>query len=265
MLGQFFGNEKITKLAKGSSTVVSLPAGSVLKLGGLGSQLKSNLVLDTSIIGTGGVENAVVAHELYYVYVIISGVTEFLIATTSEIKPLAFNAYRKIGVFYTDTNADITDVLVFGSGPRNLSCVVGLNANFNVLTAVNVFPPLDKTITDTANMHINDAVLIPESAMYTLAAQTQVFSISGIQRHSFKIRTNNLANIAISSDDIPVANNRYQQVVPAIDVFIEKNDVVLLNVDSTSDANYFLEAADNTTFLSVSKKSGANDINWNHN
>ena len=107
MLSQFYGNEIIKELTKSSSTVVELQAGSILKLGGYGSQLKTNLSLSTAVVGIGGMESPITAHTIYYVYVVISGVTEYLIATTSEIKPLAFNAYRKVGAFLSSDVPDI--------------------------------------------------------------------------------------------------------------------------------------------------------------
>lgn len=107
MLSQFFGNEIIKKIVKSSSTIVTLQAGSFLKLGGLGSQLKNNLTLNTAVSGIGGMESPIAINTFYYVYVVVSGVTEYLIASTSDIKPLAFNSYRKVGAFIINRNSDI--------------------------------------------------------------------------------------------------------------------------------------------------------------
>lgn len=110
MITQFFGTEIIKKLVKSSNTAVSLPSGSVLKLGGVGSILNSTLSLDTSVIGVGGVETAILPNTLYYVYVVLDGVTEKLIASQSAIKP-NFLQYRLVGGFYTNYLNNVSTVI----------------------------------------------------------------------------------------------------------------------------------------------------------
>lgn len=141
MITQFFGTEIIKKLVKSSNTAVSLPSGSVLKLGGVSSILNSTLSLDTSVIGVGGVETAILPNTLYYVYVVLDGVTEKLIASQSAIKP-NFLQYRKIGAFYTDGSSSILLAYTFGSSIdfENISApLVILDDNLtNVMSSATV-------------------------------------------------------------------------------------------------------------------------------
>lgn len=130
MITQFFGHEIVKKLSKTSSTTVQLLAGSILKLGGVGSNLTNNLFLNTAVVGAGGMESAIVANKFYYVYVVISGVTEFLIASTSEIKPLAFNSYRKVGAFETDNVSNIVKAYIVGDKLKDHEAIAAYISDF---------------------------------------------------------------------------------------------------------------------------------------
>ena len=115
MITQFYGDEVIQSVTKSSNTVITLPSGSKIKLGGVGSYLNNPLSLDTSIIGVGGLESAIAINTLYYVYVVLDGITEKLIGSVSSVSPLGFNSYRKVGAFYIDNNSNILLAYKFGS------------------------------------------------------------------------------------------------------------------------------------------------------
>lgn len=114
-MGQFFGNEKITKLVRVSNTQVSLPAGFSLKVGGQGQYSDSALVLTSSVSGIGGLDTGSIANlTFYYVYVVYNGSVLGLVASTSATAPTGFLSYRKIGAFYTNSSAQIFKAYAFG-------------------------------------------------------------------------------------------------------------------------------------------------------
>lgn len=107
MLRQFFQtSQRIGKLVKLSSTSVGFNTDLFLKLGGLGATIPTP-VLSTAVVGIGGMESAVAANTLYYVYAIKSGLSYGLIASTSVQKPSAFNLYKKVGAFYTNNISEV--------------------------------------------------------------------------------------------------------------------------------------------------------------
>jgi len=107
-VGQFFGNEKITKLVKSSNTIVSLPSGSILKVGGQGYNDVSSLICTTSTSGFGGIDvGSVAASTFYYVYIVSNSGVLGLVASTSATSPTGFASYRKVGAFYTDGSSNV--------------------------------------------------------------------------------------------------------------------------------------------------------------
>ena len=110
---RIFGQENITKLVKQSSSVVSLPAGSRVHLGGSSYDL-SVLTVDTSVIGLGGLESTLTINTFYYVYAVLNSGVVSLIATTSSIKP-NFEYRRKFGAFFVDNNSEILESRFYGS------------------------------------------------------------------------------------------------------------------------------------------------------
>lgn len=92
---RIFGKEKIKKLVKISNTQVQLPSGSLVHLGGSAHKL-GNPVLDTSIIGAGGIESTTSNNVMYHAYAILDSGIVKLIASESNEKP-NYKRYRKVG------------------------------------------------------------------------------------------------------------------------------------------------------------------------
>lgn len=114
-MGQFFGNEKITKLVKSSSTIVSLPAGAKIKNGGQGYTNSSAILCTTSTSGFGGIDTgSIAASTFYYVYAVVQSGVLGLVASTSATSPTGFNNYRKVGAFYTDGSSNIFKAYWYG-------------------------------------------------------------------------------------------------------------------------------------------------------
>lgn len=106
-MGQFFGKEKINKLEKTSASVLTLPLGSTLRIGGRTYSLTSNLTMDTSTdIDTG----AIAINSRYYVYAVaISKVVSLKYSLSSE-QPDGIAAYRLLGGFNTAISTDIENI-----------------------------------------------------------------------------------------------------------------------------------------------------------
>lgn len=106
-MAQFFGIETIKELEKSSPTTIVWPSGSNLRIGGkayiTGSDLTMDLTLD---IDTG----SVIADTYYYVYAIVIGGTVSLKYSLSNSAPTGYAAYRKIGIFKTNSSAEIIGV-----------------------------------------------------------------------------------------------------------------------------------------------------------
>lgn len=86
---------------------------SVLTLGA--KQYSSgNLVLDTSVSGAGGMDAAIAANTLYYVYAIVDAGVIKLIATTDNQAPTGYLVHQKVGAFETDGSSNIRDAYKFG-------------------------------------------------------------------------------------------------------------------------------------------------------
>lgn len=110
---RIFGKEKIKKLVKISNTQVQLPSGSLVHLGGSAHKL-GNLVLDTSIIGAGGIESTTSNNVMYHVYAVLDAGIVKLIASASRIRPSNFKSYKKVGAFLTDMSGNVFHAYKFG-------------------------------------------------------------------------------------------------------------------------------------------------------
>lgn len=106
-MSQYFHFENMTKLIVGSTTTVTLPSGSNLRLGGQGYALSSNLTCNLATTGFGGLDTGALGVSLlYYVYAVRNaGLAVGLVASLSATAPSGFTAYRKIGAFITDTTS----------------------------------------------------------------------------------------------------------------------------------------------------------------
>lgn len=114
-MAQFFGAEKVQKLELVSTTTVSLPSGSLLKIGGQARALSSNLTCNTAVSGAGGIDAGSVATlTFYYVYAIINSGVVSLVASTSAVAPSGFTTYRKVGAFYTNASSQVFKAYWFG-------------------------------------------------------------------------------------------------------------------------------------------------------
>jgi hypothetical protein len=109
-----FAKTILTDLEKVNATQISLPLGSRLVVGGHLINQKTQLLLNTGTTGLGGLDSGVIAAStFYYVYLVVSSGTVGLVTSTSKIKPSGFNAYKKVGAFYTDGSGDVFKVYFF--------------------------------------------------------------------------------------------------------------------------------------------------------
>lgn len=109
-MGQIIGPETITKLSKISTTKARLLGLSIVTVKTAQISLL-NAEIDTSLSGLGGIDTgAIAASSFYYVYAVKSGSQKGLAASLSEVKPVGFSQYRKVGSFYTDGASDIFKV-----------------------------------------------------------------------------------------------------------------------------------------------------------
>lgn len=105
-----YGQEKITKLEKTSATLATLPAGSIITVGGQKFVTSSPLTIDLSVDGLGGVIGGAVLNTFLYIYAVSNSGVLGLIASTSESNPSGYDAYRKIGAMSLDGSVEILDI-----------------------------------------------------------------------------------------------------------------------------------------------------------
>lgn len=74
-----------------------------------------SFTLDTAVSGFGGIDTGSVANStFYYVYTVVNSGVVGLVASTSEVSPIGFTNYRKVGAFYTDSSGNIFKAYWFG-------------------------------------------------------------------------------------------------------------------------------------------------------
>jgi hypothetical protein len=159
-MGKFFGSEKVSNFIRIGGSVAQLQSGSFLKIGGQGYNLASNLTIDTSVSGVGGLDiGSISANNYYYVYAVISSGTIFLVASLNSLAPTGFLSYRKVGAFNTEQgSSNIEQVLSFGEQPDSEVYVYGSNGNGSTNTFIARFSVLDN-IKGLEIQYIADATL----------------------------------------------------------------------------------------------------------
>jgi hypothetical protein len=117
--------ENIAKLVKTSVTTLSLPA-SRINIGAM-QYVTSALTLNTAVVypTLGGMDVAVAAGSLYYVYAVVSSNTVYLIASLNSSLPAGFTAARAVGGFTTNASSQIDQV---GEYPGNLAVAGSVSA-----------------------------------------------------------------------------------------------------------------------------------------
>lgn len=102
--------ENIGKLIKTSSTTVQLPAGSRVNVGALQLINTSALQVSTGSIGVGGLDAALTASSVYYMYAINNAGNLALIGSKNSSLPSGYTQARMIGVFYVGSNSNLYSV-----------------------------------------------------------------------------------------------------------------------------------------------------------
>jgi len=258
---QFFGQEIVKKFVRVSSTIATLLGGSTIRLGGVNANLNLDLSLDTTVVGVGGMEVVAIAYEKYYVYLVLSGVTEHLIATTSASNPTGFISYRKVGAFYTGSTGQITKALSFGDAARNISFLACCAIDYLVSTNVNHYILWDLIKEDDADIFNGSyGCIIPEDGYYSLGGQGTPYSLNN-EVHQTKVRTDTLGNVSVNYMYLPTTNQPFPQPCPVVDRYLYKGDNANMNVDSNADSSYYMRGNEKT-WLSVTKKAAPEDIDW---
>lgn len=105
----FQSKENIGEFTKLTDTTARLAA-SKATIGGLQYTI-SNLDLDISLAGAGGLDTGSIANlTFYYVYLILDSGIPSIICTTNVQQPSGFDTYTKVAAFYTNSSGDIANV-----------------------------------------------------------------------------------------------------------------------------------------------------------
>lgn len=107
-MGQILQKDQIGKLAKISSTQVSLPS-SVITIGGQ-QYSSSAIVLNGASVGVNGLDAGALGQtQIWYVHAILSGGSLALVASLSKTAPTGYSVFAWTGwVFTTDQSGVIT-------------------------------------------------------------------------------------------------------------------------------------------------------------
>lgn len=204
-MGQFFGQETLTEIIRVDNSTVRLPSGSYIRLGGQAYRLNTNLDLDTGTVGAGGLESAVQANTIYYVYAVFDSSDVKLIGSTSKIMPSGFASYKKVGLFVTDNSFNVSYTFFLGIdgnkrielseechyhehagyGSTNTVCPYYVNEDFNNIS----------TIGEVNNSSLNGFNIVVkldcEVKMVTGARDNSGagFGVSGISKNSNQLTT----------------------------------------------------------------------------
>jgi hypothetical protein len=106
MAGSIRTAKSIGKLTRTSNTTLTL-ATSRINIGALQWTTSSILTLTTSVIGAGGVDVAIQASSLYYIYAVIYSGAVYLIGSLNATSPGGFSQAAMVGGFTTDSSSNI--------------------------------------------------------------------------------------------------------------------------------------------------------------
>jgi hypothetical protein len=150
-----YGKEIIKKLEKTSATIVTLPSGSSITIGGQKYFLNANLTIDTSIIGAGGLESAVAVDTEYTAYAVVTGGGSVqLIGST--VSPAGFDAQEIVGQFFTDNASDVSHIVDNNHFPPEEYRAVGNLALAAVATKCTYFTSYDWEYSTVLNFGVID-------------------------------------------------------------------------------------------------------------
>lgn len=107
MLQVFRGKENIGVLTKTGNTTAQLSNTNIVF--GAKQYQTGNLVLDINTTGLGGLENPKQINSFYYIYLVESSNSVYLIGSTSKEKPSGYSKYRKVGAISTNSSNLILD------------------------------------------------------------------------------------------------------------------------------------------------------------
>lgn len=102
--------ETLQDLVLTSISLVTLPSGSSVDIGKLRVDLTSDLIIDTSVVGLGGLDAVLVPDTFYTAYVVLDSGTPQIIASSSDIQPIGYTEFKKVGKFYVDGVLEIVNV-----------------------------------------------------------------------------------------------------------------------------------------------------------
>lgn len=109
---QFFPSDELIKsLVKTGVMTAQLSSGSYMKVGGQAYKLLTNLSLDMSTVGFGGLDfGAPAIQTQYYVYVVLNGSNLGLVASLNAYQPTGFTSYKLVGKVEFDATLDLAVV-----------------------------------------------------------------------------------------------------------------------------------------------------------
>ena len=107
--------ENIARLTKASGTSVTLGASRV-NIGAQQFPTTATLTLNTGTVGVGGLDAAIVASSVYYVYAVISGGVPALIGSLNTALPSGYTQARKVGAFTTGATSQVLEAFYYGQG-----------------------------------------------------------------------------------------------------------------------------------------------------
>jgi len=117
-MGLILTEDKFDLADRTGNTTMRLKAGSIVTPGSQQFTLSSDLIMDGSGNGLGGLDIGALANEtLYFVYAVISGGAVGLVASLNQgdAGPAGFLAYKMVGGFVTDSSAQIQTNAYFSS------------------------------------------------------------------------------------------------------------------------------------------------------
>ena len=101
-MGQILRPNNIKNLEKVNSTTLKLPSGSIFSIGSRQFLNASDLNCNFSTNGLGGLDTgAIAADTLYYIYLVLSGGSPYLVASTSSLGPLGFSVFEEVGKMFS--------------------------------------------------------------------------------------------------------------------------------------------------------------------
>lgn len=263
-MGQFFGQEKITKLFKFSNAIATLPAGAIIKIGGQSYSNSDTINCNTSTSGFGGIDTGSIAPStLYYVYTVIESGVLGLVASISAVSPTGYTSHRKVGAFTTNGSSEISKVFYFDE--RDASRTVfkarksGAQSIANVANTKVSWQTIDLD-SESGWDSINNRYVVQFAGTYNINASVNyVANAGGVGGRAAYLRVN---NSEVGFTWIHRTNGSYELTVPLerISIDLVPGDYIEVYAQHDSGAAINVQA-NNGTIFEISKD-GSSQPDW---